>query len=116
MKIDTRASQASLEIEISTNRSNRTSLCLSDIVRNDLHGVEIGLNASGLGFRGHEISSYFRNLLHFNVSSCGYREEFYRIKNEMEKNQVDRKIASGIVRFDDFSLFFPLSILYRLAS
>lgn len=34
----------------------------------------------------------------------GYRKEFYRIKNDMEKNQVDRKIASGIVRFDDFDL------------
>lgn len=34
----------------------------------------------------------------------GYREEFYRIKNEIEKNQVDGEIASGIVRFDDFDL------------
>lgn len=27
-----------------------------------------------------------------------YREEFYRIKHDIEKNRVDRKIASGIVK------------------
>lgn len=47
----------------------------------------------------------------------GYREAFYRIKNEMEKKQVDRKIASGIVRFDDFDLlpFFDIIIFFFLS-